>query len=499
MHELTEKYLENREYIQGQKSYQETGNASAISNDYRLRYRVFKVPDNAKYIRVTSFDHNNTNFNDTPYNKFQCYAYKKYTINDNKNIEERIKLFMNIKFKPSVDLVRVTKLYGDNYEAYFKADTEYTGLPYSESGLLTSWGYLKSYIEDSVPLETFLSSLPYPNSGLYQLSKYNGSSRLASIYGAVCSSFVCYILGLPTVSTTYMKYIPGLELIDVVNNIPAYKLKKYDVLLKDGHTAIIYDIKENANGILITVAESTTAGAYSINDIDGQYGGICRMIVHDEASYYEKWGADYKIYRYKYFNYIQPPDKTYAYYLNNMYYPLIPYMGNKFTYIKGKILNSTLLIDNNSVSNFTSVKILKNESNWKTLSINDNTTSIDAAFTDCGLYEAYLCKEVDNTEITSISCNWYVSNITGISASVSNGVMSISCKLYNKNEKVVAVLFGGILRTPTIDINSYNITNSSGVYTHSFTVNMPDYPSSVSSIVIKIKNDFGYWYYKYDM
>ena len=138
----------------------------------------------------------------------------------------------------------------------FEPGMTYKGVMYS------STNELETYVGKDISIHTLMTAIHNPRSKIYteDISKlpYHGKNGKA-YYGSVCSSFVSHALGL--VPRYYANDFPLSDMMqDIIYSMPE-DLQIADVLWKDGHVAMITDIRTDNNGQVTKIESSECAGA----------------------------------------------------------------------------------------------------------------------------------------------------------------------------------------------------------------------------------------------
>lgn len=133
-----------------------------------------------------------------------------------------------------------------------------TGVPYS------SVKEINTYLFQDVSYHTFMTAVYNPRSVLYteDVSKtpYHGKN-CASYYGAVCSSAVMFAFGINI--PYYANQIIRLPYMDRLEYQVIDSLKVCDVIWKNGHVQMIYEIEHRADTLYrITTFESSGISAH---------------------------------------------------------------------------------------------------------------------------------------------------------------------------------------------------------------------------------------------
>lgn len=108
----------------------------------------------------------------------------------------RADMMADVEWTP---IYRIPKTYYSRKDVWFDAGVTKKGLPYSASG--TEMGF----VGRDVSFYTFLSAVHNPRSSIYTVDYRQAPwnrDKASTFYGAVCSSAVCFALGIPTVYNT---------------------------------------------------------------------------------------------------------------------------------------------------------------------------------------------------------------------------------------------------------------------------------------------------------
>lgn len=340
------------------------------------------------------------------------------------NLIKRCRQMTDIKWTPAIDLPRLNlvttsagygtgKFYVDNI---YKAGIEYMGIPYSRSNVTPNYyGRPKGSVGVYVDFEQFVTSVCNKKSRLcedaarYFTNPDTGASetRIVNIqdqseghspliYGAVCSDFVSYALGLSqTLGTLSLaryndlteigkldetddNYVTAtdLQIGDVLIDISKsdansniydsavtyergdtaiYSGKCYECIaesttgtwnsddwqsINPTHTLIITDIIEDANNVTyIEISEETSSGNGNESIKSSHQGGGARRVAHEINYFYQAYSR-YYVYRYK-----SSKLSSITYKESNFIpvgsdpvafhindYPCMPYEGNNYIY-----------------------------------------------------------------------------------------------------------------------------------------------------------------------
>lgn len=137
----------------------------------------------------------------------------------------------------------------------FKPGVTYKGVMYS------STKEIETYVGNDVSVHTMMTAIHNPRSKIYteDISKppYHGKN-CRSYYGAVCSSFVSYALGI--VPRYYANDFPLSNIMKEVDMSSLDNIQVADVLWKDGHVAMITDVVRDENNIVTKLEISECIG-----------------------------------------------------------------------------------------------------------------------------------------------------------------------------------------------------------------------------------------------
>lgn len=176
-----------------------------------------------------------------------------------KAVLERADMVSDILWTP---LAKVPKSYYGRKDVWFDGGVQVQGLPYSASG--TEGGF----IGRDVSFYTFLSALNNPKSSIYTVdyrqAPYN-RTRASIMYGSVCSSAVCFAIGLPATYNTRPMRLGMVPYVEDMGNSPS------DIRLGDalcfcdeeddgGHVVLAYDIVRTKDGSVSKITIFEEAG-----------------------------------------------------------------------------------------------------------------------------------------------------------------------------------------------------------------------------------------------
>ena len=350
------------------------------------------------------------------------------------NAIRRARQLTDIKWTPRVRVPRYCKMDGasDWFLDWCEVGKEYTAIPYSGSGrpapstyetidpnsLAGRWGYSALFLGLYTDIETFITAARFPNSIMAERANVSTPTYDMSVYGTVCSALLFHALGLaPPVWPLNGSFITSTSYgrnyftdIGTLSNLSANQLHLCDVLCDPrAHVAIITDLVRDANGNVtgIEVSEATTLGNPSNGSADGEeLGGMSRRKVWTFADLLGYFGS-YGVHRFKSFTAIPYVRSSFVDTGNELDaerwvdLPCIPYMGNKFRYKVGYIVNTKILI---GATGFTSMTVLKDGATFGTFDIT-GLTEVSVGFSAVGSYSAYLTK---SGGVKTMSCEWTV-------------------------------------------------------------------------------------------
>lgn len=160
-------------------------------------------------------------------------------------------------------LYRVPKTYSGLKDVWFDAGVTKQGLPYSASG--TEMGF----VGRDVSFYTFLSAIHNPRSSIYTVDYRQAPwnrEKASTFYGAVCSSAVCFALGIPTVYNTGPINTGKVDfLLEDIGDNPS-DIQLCDALCystddgDDGHVVMARDIVRTKSGDISKITIFECAG-----------------------------------------------------------------------------------------------------------------------------------------------------------------------------------------------------------------------------------------------
>lgn len=154
---------------------------------------------------------------------------------------EFAKIMSRLRWSPVADGIPIRG------KGEFKADTVFTGVPYSNGG----WD--GRMIGFDINLRTFLAAVENPQSVLYTENLRGQRRNSAAFYGMVCSSFTSYALQLAIpVGSSYhgASYREGVEPADPQS---AQGASVGDVLWFSGHVELVTQVKTAPDGTVTHV------------------------------------------------------------------------------------------------------------------------------------------------------------------------------------------------------------------------------------------------------
>lgn len=343
---------------------------------------------------------------------------------DMQNAIRRARQITDIKWTPRVNIPRYSMMNGstEHFLDWFYADTEYTGIPYSGSGkgegsgwtTPAEWGYAHNWLGGIVDFETFVTAARYPNSIMGSKASQASYNYDSSPFGSVCTALVNYAVNgaWPLRGITNFFEIAGFYKLSTstLGSLDANKLAIGDFMYTSAHVIIITDLLRDEDGNIthVEMSEETTIGNGNNSVLGSPFGGVARRIMVEV----NKWKSSYStftIYRKPCFfgipytpsKYVDTGNEGNAKSIVDL--PCIPYMGNKFRYKVGYIVNTKILI---GATGFTSLVVLKDGESFGTFDVT-GLTEISVGFSAVGSYSAYLTK---SGGVKTMSCEWTVEN-----------------------------------------------------------------------------------------
>lgn len=205
----------------------------------------------------------------------------------------------------------------------------YVGMPYSSTRVLDR------FIGLDIPFDTFFSALRNPISVLYtrDLSDFDDPAfhcmvrNTFLIYGAVCSSFVSYSLGLPVHRSTH-EWENLTDMDELSRDVNALALGDALVTTReDGHTG--------GHIRIVTGIERWEDGSVKMVEISEGFEPTpnCRWYPSEEVQKtFLGSGGNYRAFRYQYLDQVAPPEAIHAV----ESYDLMPDCGDQASYSVGE-------------------------------------------------------------------------------------------------------------------------------------------------------------------
>lgn len=261
-----------------------------------------------------------------------------------------------------------------HFSSYFVTDVIKKGIPYS------SVKELDKFVGFDVSFYTFMTAVNNPRSVLYTENvgapPYKGIN-CSTYYGTVCSAAVCYALGINFPwGTNMVGRIPHFA--ENPDHDP-FAIDEGDLLLKQGHAAMVYEIERDA--------VTDTIKFVSIFEAIGS--GV-RIKRYNSQNYLSRWNSD-KLIDYKYvlksqsaeyqsipfYSNEDEPNASFGY--NN---DICPQLGDKAVYKKGDEIIINVL--NNK---YQSLNIYKDSSFHSSVAIQEKDVKLQGL--DYGRYTVY--------------------------------------------------------------------------------------------------------------
>lgn len=252
-----------------------------------------------------------------------------------------------------------------------EAGKMHVGMPYS------STRFENTFVPNFVSLYSFITSTKNPNSYLYtvDLGDY-GNENGHTFYGAVCSTYVNYTLGIEGMYTTHQwAEIPGMRRLED-QSLDALRLG--DTIVGNGHVLIVTGIAREPSG-----------SVHEITIMDISQGGVRERVLTPQRFYkfhspdiYTYYRYD-KLYRSRYETtpFILVYDKTPKTFNFNL--DLIPRRGDKANWIVG----ADVEIDVFNLSDYTGIEIYRDETLIET---RDASSLVVISGLEAGKYKARL-------------------------------------------------------------------------------------------------------------
>lgn len=144
--------------------------------------------------------------------------------------------------------------------AFFKANVENTGIPYS------STGFDGKAIGSDITLETFMTAVKNPNSVLYTIDLRDtlSSNLVGAYYGNNCSSFTNVVQGIYCIVKGRNNNFAGNKIIEFPKTAEALQIGDVIYLsnaaVDSGHTVVVIGIEKDANGFITNITEAEEDG-----------------------------------------------------------------------------------------------------------------------------------------------------------------------------------------------------------------------------------------------
>lgn len=402
------------------------------SGDSGITVMRFYIDQRTKYFRTTYWSEANRQSLNAPefyYNVvFPTMGERPITHElpvsvDMQNAIRRARQLTDIKWTPRVNIPRYSMMQGstEHFLDWFYSDMEYTGIPYSGAGggetnwtTIKEWGYPHYWLGGVVDFETFVTAARYPNSIMGSKVNQASDNYDSSPYGSVCTALVNYAVNgaWPLRAINNFFNISGFFKLSnsALGSLDVNKLAIGDFMYTAAHVIIITDLLRDADGNIthVEMSEETTVGNGNNSILGSQLGGVARRKMWEVTKWKSMYAA-YTVYRRPFFygipytpsKYVDTGNEGNG--VNIVDLPCIPYMGNKFRYKVGYIVNTKILI---GATGFTGMTVLKDGATFGTFNIT-GLTEIEVGFSAVGSYSAYLTK---SGGVKTMSCEWTVEN-----------------------------------------------------------------------------------------
>ena len=357
------------------------------------------------------------------------------------NAVRRMRKLTDLKWTPAFNIPRLSYGGGKYFEDVFLPNKTYKGIPYARARKsMTSYGYDSNYtgfkIGIYISLETFITAIANKGTVVDKGSEYVFADKNASFFANVCSGSVCAALHMALKNSDEFYAVPSgftsLGIVDSSFDLTLLKLGDVMATADGDHTVMVTDVIYDGETVkYVEVSESTVTGNENNNVLGttqegGLLGGVARRLWWSAEEFPVKWDG-YKVIRYGNINaltytpspYIPMPDE----YFGNAPYTMacLPYMGNKFRYVSGKITQtiSKVVV---TVKGKDKLHVIKDGADYGSLldipAFNTGTGEGEgyeyvyvSLPTDMqvGNYEAYACKIENDTETEKTKrCQWSV-------------------------------------------------------------------------------------------
>lgn len=350
------------------------------------------------------------------------------------NAVRRMRQLTDLEWTPVFDIPRYSSAAGKFYEDVFKAGVKYKGIPYASAlNNASNLGYNANStgfkVGIFISLETFMTAICNKGTVVNEESVYANvtGNRGASFFANVCAGTVSAALHIDYTNTNSFYNIPfGFYSVgEVGEGFDLKDLRLGDVMVAyNYHTVMVTDVIYGSNGEVayVEVSESATSGNDSYDAKGTQYGGIARRLWWSASRFFVKWD-DYKVIRYMFIGSVPYSENAYVP-MPNEYYgdaphamACLPYMGNNFRYVSGKITtNSARIVV--TLQGKEKLHILKDGEDYgELLDIPSFGADDEYVYVQLptnmavGEYEAYACKIDNGSEVEKTNrCKWSVVN-----------------------------------------------------------------------------------------
>lgn len=276
----------------------------------------------------------------------------------------------------------------------FKANTTYTGVPYSNGG------HEGRYIGFDIFLKTFLAAVENPQSVLYTKDLRSQRRNAAAFYGMVCSAYVSYALQSAMPIGSSWQGPPHREGIEPAHPQSAQGAQVGDVIWMSGHVAIVTRVTTTTDGAAshVCVEESTPSTTrtqdYPATRFDAylkqRKATLYRIVDHDA------WRGEERAERFLFPNYAMDAASPV---INRV---LLLDLGDWVAYRKGQpVIFNIMDRDKRGVK----ALVIKREGKLVEQVDLDGPAMVERAFTICGDYTA-CCIMKDGT--SSQACEFSV-------------------------------------------------------------------------------------------
>ena len=377
---------------------------------------------------------------------------------------------------------------------FFHAGRLAIGVPYSDVA------ETRTYVPNNVSLRTYMTAIANKRSLIYteelatNTSKYGKTYKTGNrraYYGAVCDSFVAWVMGMDTLFITGQygaDNVPGLSPV-TYNSVD--DLRPLDLIWNDGHISVISDIYKDEFGVVkyIVWAEMSTPYIYRTPYTPEQFNE--RMIAKSAAI--KRWDG--------WENLQEPESSEYSQYLlgQTMKMPewsgdIMCFAGDYAAFVEG----DTIYLNARRNSTYTGVELYKDDVLLQTIDITGlsadtivtpnnedwvavNLTSLNLTY---GKYKARLTDGTNTTDYTYFE----IVDVTFSATYVSSSSISVTVG----SNSGVPVAIGKVKENgfPSSPSGQFHAITAEEVSAGTFTLGW-SYNSTYKYLVLLVRADYG--------